>query len=60
MLNHEGILAVADRLTSYDPKKQRIGPFILKLLKMVLHSMNFNINCDHYFQTGGTAMGVHT
>ena len=37
--NHEGILAVAEHIKK-DPNKQKIGPYILKLLEQVLHSMN--------------------
>ena len=55
--NNEGILAVADKLRS-DPTKTPISNFILDLLKLVLHSMNFTFNRDHYLQTGGTAMGT--
>ena len=57
--NHEGILAVAEHLRT-DPEKQQIGPHLLKLLKLVLHSMSFSFNGDHYLQTGGTAMGTAT
>ena len=57
--NHEGMLAVAEHLRS-DPEKQQIGPHILKLLKLVLHSMSFTFNGDHYLQIGGTAMGTAT
>ena len=55
--NNEGILAVAAKLRQ-DPTKGPIANFILDLLKLVLHSMNFNFNGDHYLQTGGTAMGT--
>ena len=55
--NNEGILAVAEKLRS-DPTKTPITNFILDLLKLVLHSMNFTFNGDHYLQTGGTAMGT--
>ena len=55
--NHERILAVAEHLRR-DPEKQKIGPHLLKLLELVLHSMSFNFNGDHYLQTGGTAMGT--
>ena len=55
--NREGILAVADHLRA-DPEKQKIGPHLLKLLELVLHSMSFNFNGDHYLQVGGTAMGT--
>ena len=41
-----------------DPEKQIIGPHLLKLLDIVLHSMNFTFNRDHFIQTGGTAMGT--
>ena len=53
--NHEGILTVADHLRK-DPEKQRIGSHLLKLLELVLCSMNFN--GDHYLQTGRTTMGT--
>ena len=55
--NHEGIQAVADHIRR-DPDKRTIGPFIIRLLKLVLHSMNFEFNGDHYLQIGGTAMGT--
>ena len=55
--NHEGILAVANHIRS-DPNQQKIGPHLLKLLKLVLHSMSFSFNEDHYLQIGGTAMGT--
>ena len=55
--NHEGILAVAEHLRR-DPEKPKIGPHLLKLLELVLHSMSFNFNGDHYLQTRGTAMGT--
>ena len=55
--NQEGLLAVADHLRR-DPDKQKIGPHVLHLLKLVLHSMSFSFNGDHYLQTGGTAMGT--
>ena len=54
----EGILVVAEHHRK-DPEKLKIGPHLLKLLELmelVLHSMNFNFNGDHYLQTGGTAM----
>ena len=57
ILNYEGILAVAEHLRR-DPEKQKIGPHLLKLLELVLHSMSFNFNGDHYLQTGGTVMGT--
>ena len=57
ILNNEGILAVAEKLRS-DPTKTPITNFILDLLKLVLLSMNFTFNGDHYLQTGGTAMGT--
>ena len=44
--NHEGILAVAEHLRR-DPEKQKIGPHLLKLLELALHSMSFNFNGDH-------------
>ena len=55
--NNEGILAVAAKLRQ-DPSKEPIANFILDLLKLVLHSMNFTFNGDHYLQTGDTAMGT--
>ena len=55
--NNEGILAVAEKLRS-DPSKTPIASFLLDLLKLVLHSMSFTFNRDHYLQTGGTAMGT--
>ena len=55
--NREGILAVAAHLRQ-DRTKDPIIPFILKLLELVLHSMNFEFNEDHYLQVGGTAMGT--
>ena len=55
--NHEGLQAVADHLRT-DPEKQKIGPHLLKLLQLVLHSMSFSFNGDHYLQIGGTAMGT--
>ena len=55
--NNEGILAVAAKLRQ-DPSKGPIANFILDLLKLILHSMNFTFNGDHYLQTGGTAMGT--
>ena len=48
--NREGILAIADHLRA-DPEKQKIGPHLLKLLELVLHSMSFNFNNDHYKST---------
>ena len=53
--NNEGILAVVEKIRS-DPSKTPIANFILDLLKLVLHSMNFTFHGDHYLQTGGTAM----
>ena len=55
--NNEGILAVAEKLRN-DPMKTPIASFILDLLKLVLYSMSFTFNGDHYLQTGGTAMGT--
>ena len=55
--NHEGLLAVAEHLRT-DPDKQKVGPHLLKLLQLVLHSMSFSFNGDHYLQIGGTAMGT--
>ena len=55
--NHEGILAVAAHL-SRDRTKDPITPYLLKLLELVLHSMNFTFNDQNYLQIGGTAMGT--
>ena len=55
--NNEGILAVADKLRS-DPSKTPIAKFILDLLTLVLHNMNFEFNGEHFLQTGDTAMGL--
>ena len=55
--NHEGILAVADKLRT-DPSKQGIAKHILDLLKLGLHNMYFQFNGDHYIQIVGTAMGT--
>ena len=55
--NQEGILAVEEKLRS-DPSKTPITKFILDLLSLVLHNMNFEFNGEHYLQTGGTAMGT--
>ena len=48
-------MAVAAKLRQ-DSTKGPITNFIIDLLKLVLHSMNFTFNFDHYLQTGGTAM----
>ena len=42
----------------HDKSKNPITPFLLKLLELVLHSMNFTFNEEHYLQIGGTAMGT--
>ena len=55
--NNEGILAMADKLRS-EPSNTPIAQFILDLLKLVLHSVNFEFNGEHYLQIGGTAMGT--
>ena len=55
--NNEGIVAVAEKLRS-DTSKTPIVNVILDLLKLVLHSMNFTFNGDHYLQAGGMAMGT--
>ena len=55
--NYEGLLAVAEHLRS-DPDKHKIGPHLIRILKLVLHSMSFSFNGDHYLQIGGTAMGT--
>ena len=56
-MHREGILAVASHLRR-DRTKDPITPYNLQLLELVLHSMNFTFNEDHYLQTGGTAMGT--
>ena len=55
--NPEGILAVAAKLRK-DGTKDPITPYMLQLLKIVLYSMNFTFNEEHYLQIGGTAMGT--
>ena len=55
--NHKGLIAVASHLRKYRTKDP-ITPYILELLKLVLQSMNFTFNDDHYLQVGGTAMGT--
>ena len=55
--NHEGILAVAAQLRR-NRTKDPITPYILQVLKLVLHTMNFTFNEEHYLQVGGTAMGT--
>ena len=50
--NHEGLIAVASHLRK-DRTKDPITPYILELLKLVLQSMNFTFNNDHYLQVGG-------
>ena len=55
--NNEGILAVAAKLRQ-DHTKGPIANFILDLLKLVLHRMNFTFNGDHYLLAGGTAIGT--
>ena len=55
--NHEGILSVADHLR-LDKSKTEIGPFILILLKLVLHSMNFKVSKHQYLQVGTTIIGT--
>ena len=54
---HEGILAIAAQLRK-DRTKDKFTPYILQLLKLVLHSMNFTFNEEHYLQVGGTVMGT--
>ena len=53
--NHEGILAIANKLRS-DLTKSPITSFLLDLLTLVLHNMNFEFNGEHYLQIGGTAL----
>ena len=55
--NHEGLIAVASHLRK-DRTKDPIAPYLLELLKLVLQSMNFTFNDEHYLQVGGTAMGT--
>ena len=55
--NHEGMQAVADQLRK-DRTKDPITPYLLKLLELVLPSMNFTFNDQNYLQIGGTAMGT--
>ena len=50
-------MAVAEQLRK-DPTKNPIAKFILDLLTLVLHNMNFEFHGEHYLQTGGTAMGT--
>ena len=54
--NHEGILAVANKLRS-DRTKTPITQFILDLLTLVLHNMNFEFNGEHFLQIGGQPWG---
>ena len=51
------ILAVAAHLRQ-DRTKDPISPYILQLLRLVLHSMNSTFNDQHFLQIGGTAMGT--
>ena len=55
--NREGLLAVAAQSRN-DRTKDPITPFILKLLELVLHSMNFIFNEEHNLQAGDMAMGT--
>ena len=55
--NHEGLIAVASHIRR-DRTKDPITPYLLELLKLVLQSMNFTFNDEHYLQVGGTAMGT--
>ena len=55
--NHEGILAVAERLRS-DSGKTLIAKFILDLLTVVIHNMNFEFYSENFLQTGATTMGT--
>ena len=56
--NHEGILAVANKLRS-DPTKAPITSFLLDLLTLVLHNMNFEFSGEHYLQIGGEQWAQH-
>ena len=70
-LEHDPTEEVAEKVTKTltqmkqkglisDKNFEHLNPvncFILDLLKLVLHSMNFTFNGDHYLQTGRTAMG---
>ena len=55
--HRERILAMAENFRS-DPSKTPIGKFILDLLSLVLHNMNFDFNGEHYLQTEFKAMGI--
>ena len=55
--NHEGLTAGADHIRRDPEKTKKIEPHLLKLLELVLQSMSFNFNGDHYLQNGGTAIG---
>jgi hypothetical protein len=55
---HGGLVAMADHLRR-DPEVDRIGPHLLKLLKLILTKTNFNFNGEHYLQAGGTSMGTN-
>ena len=56
------LLVTLDVSSLYTNRKDRtkdpITPYILELLKLVLQSMNFTFNDDHYLQVGGTAIGT--
>ena len=49
--NHEGLIAMASHLRK-NRTKDHITPYILELLKLVLQSMNFTFNDEHYSQVG--------
>ena len=52
-----GILAVP-ALLRRDRTKDPMKPYMLRLLELILHSMNVTFNNDHYLQIGGTALGT--
>ena len=51
------LIVVASHLRK-DRTKDPMVPYILELLGLVLQSMNFTFNDDHYLQVGETAMGT--
>jgi hypothetical protein len=55
---HGGLVAIADYLRR-DPAVDRIGPHLLKLLRLILTRTNFNFNGEHYLQVSGTSMGTN-
>ena len=55
--NQEEKLSVAEKLRSH-PSKTHFTKFILDLLTLILHNINFEFNEEHFLQTGGKAMGT--